>query len=67
MNKIFLPNFILAVIVSLSACSKGEQAQSKRESPFAAQEKALEQARQVDKLIQDSAEKQRKQIEEQGG
>lgn len=67
MNRVFLLNFILAVTLSLSACSKDEQPQTKRESPFAEQQKALEKAREVNKLIQDADEKQRQQIEEQGG
>lgn len=60
---------ILPAAILLSACSKSEQEQkqAERASPFETQQQALEKARQVEQLIQDTEEKHRQEIERQGG
>jgi hypothetical protein len=67
MNKTLLAVIcIVPIMVLLPACSGDEQAQAKRKTPYDAQLKALEKAKQVDKLIQDADAKRRKEMEEQG-
>jgi ABC-type uncharacterized transport system auxiliary subunit len=67
MNKTLLSLFcVLSITVFLAACSGDEQPKTKSSSPFDAQTQALEKAKQVDKLIQETDAKRRKEMEERG-
>jgi hypothetical protein len=65
---------LLSIIISIlfvTACSPGENEGSREESHgdhvWRAQTDTLEKAKDVDQVIQDAAERQRRALEEQGG
>lgn len=57
---------VLPVAVFLAACSGEEQPKAKSNSPFDTQIQSVEKAKQVDKLIQETDAKRRKEMEERG-
>jgi len=58
------PLVLLVTVLTLCSCSGGE-APAPQKSVFSEQERAMERAKEADKMVKDAVSKQREQIEEQ--